>query len=416
MKVTIVSIGDELLIGQTVNTNASWLGKELSSLGVRIQEVLTISDDPLQILRAIENTESDLIIATGGLGPTKDDRTKKVLAQYFEMPLVLHEPTLKHIEAFFSRRKRPMLQANIEQAHLPEGCEILPNAWGTAAGMWFHREDLSVISLPGVPYEMKGIFTEEILPRIKERYSLNALFHRTVVTQGLGESFLAERLADWEESLEQLNLSLAYLPAPGIVKLRISSFRGAEDESLIEGKIQELHSLIPNLIVGYEEDTIAGVVGKMLSHMHATLGTVESCTAGNIASKMVEIPGSSDYFRGSLITYQTALKTALLDIPEAFIEQYDVVSEEVVLRMAEEGRKRLKTDYCLSTTGIMGPSRGDSKDEIGTVWIGIAGPSGVSAKRFSFGDMRSRNIEMATLSALNLLRLSMMGSKIEPLG
>jgi nicotinamide-nucleotide amidase len=410
MRVTLVSIGDELLIGQTVNTNASWLGRELSMIGARIQEVLTISDDQDHIRRAIEVTEADLIIVTGGLGPTKDDRTKKVLSKYFEMPLILHEPTLKHIEAFFARRNRPMLQANIEQAHLPEGCEILPNQWGTAAGMWFQGKGKSVISLPGVPYEMKGIFTEEILPRIRERYSLNAMYHRTIITQGLGESFLAELIAGWEESLEHLNLSLAYLPAPGIVKLRLGSFQGKQDEAVINEKIQELKILIPQLIIGYQDDTVEGVVGKMLTELKATLGTVESCTAGNIALKIVEIPGSSLYFRGSLLPYQTALKTALLDIPKAFIEQYDVVSEEVALRMAEEGRKRLKTDYCLSTTGIMGPSKGDSKVEIGTAWIGLAGPTAVIAMRFTFGDNRSRNIEMTTLAALNLLRLSLLES------
>jgi nicotinamide-nucleotide amidase len=410
MRVTLVSIGDELLIGQTVNTNASWLGRELSMIGARIQEVLTISDDQDHIRRAIEVTEADLIIVTGGLGPTKDDRTKKVLSKYFEMPLILHEPTLKHIEAFFARRNRPMLQANIEQAHLPEGCEILPNQWGTAAGMWFQGKGKSVISLPGVPYEMKGIFTEEILPRIRERYSLNAMYHRTIITQGLGESFLAELIAGWEESLEHLNLSLAYLPAPGIVKLRLGSFQGKQDEAVINEKIQELKILIPQLIIGYQDDTVEGVVGKMLTELKATLGTVESCTAGNIALKIVEIPGSSLYFRGSLLPYQTALKTALLDIPKAFIEQYDVVSEEIALRMAEEGRKRLKTDYCLSTTGIMGPSKGDSKVEIGTAWIGLAGPTAVIAMRFTFGDNRSRNIEMTTLAALNLLRLSLLES------
>jgi nicotinamide-nucleotide amidase len=408
MNVSIISIGDELLIGQTINTNASWLGKELSFMGVRVREVLTISDDPEQIRRAIELTEADLIFVTGGLGPTKDDRTKKVLAQYFDMPLSLHEPTLKHIEAFFARRNRPMLQANVEQAHLPKGCEILPNQWGTAAGMWFEGKGKSIISLPGVPYEMKGIFTEEIVPRLQTRYVLNTLFYRTVVTQGLGESFLAERIASWEESLEQLNLSLAYLPAPGIVKLRIGSLRGKEDEALIHLKIQELHELIPALIVGYEDDTVAGVVVKLLSKLQASLGTVESCTAGALASKIVEIPGSSEHFRGSLLTYQTALKTALLDIPKSFIDEFDVVSQEVAIRMAKEGRNRLNTDYCLSTTGIMGPSRGDSKDEIGTVWIGISGPNGTNAKRFSFGDNRTRNIEMATLSALNLLRLSLL--------
>lgn len=407
MKVSIVSIGDELLIGQTINTNASWLGLELSSIGARIVQVLTISDDPHQIIRAIELSESDLIIVTGGLGPTKDDRTKKVLANYFEMPLVHDATTLKHIEAFFARRNRPMLQANIDQALLPKGCEILPNQWGTAAGMWFEGKGKSLICLPGVPYEMKGIFSEEILPRLKKRFTLNALFHRTVITQGIGESFLAERIAKWEESLEQQNLSLAYLPSPGLVKLRIGSLRGSEDAALINLKMDELKTLIPEFIIGYEGDTVAGVVGDMLKKFQKTVGTVESCTAGNVASSLAGISGSSDYFRGALITYQTSLKTQLLNIPATFIDQYDVVSFEVAKRMAEEGRKQLRTDYCLSTTGIMGPSKGDSQEEIGTVWVGLAGPFGSDAKRFTFGDERSRNIDMTTLAALNFLRLAL---------
>lgn len=413
MRVSIVSIGDELLIGQTVNTNAAWLGKELSLLGARIQEVLTISDAPEHILRAIEITEADLIILTGGLGPTKDDRTKKVLAKYFDMPLVLHEPTLRHIEAFFARRNRPMLQSNIEQAHLPKACEILPNQWGTAAGMWFNGKGKSVISLPGVPYEMCGIFVEEIIPRIKERFTLNALYHRTVITQGMGESFLAERISTWENSLEKDALTLAYLPSPGQVKLRIGSFRGKKDEHLISRKIKELEQIIPSLIVGYGDDTIAGVVGQLLTKKGKTIGTVESCTAGNLASALVEIPKSSTYFRGSLLTYQTSLKTELLEIPSELIEEQDVVSEVVAKRMAERGRQILKTDYCLSTTGIMGPYLGDSKDAIGTVWIGIAGPKGVHAERYTFGDNRSRNIQMTTLAALNVLRLSLLSGTLD---
>ncbi|NBU91332.1 MAG: CinA family nicotinamide mononucleotide deamidase-related protein [Flavobacteriia bacterium] len=407
MNVRIISIGDELLIGQTVNTNAAWLGKELALLGARILEVWTISDDPKSIERALELNGADLILMTGGLGPTKDDRTKKVLANYFEMPLVLHEPTLAHISAFFERRNRPMLQANIDQALVPNGCEILANRWGTAVGMWFNAQGKSVISLPGVPYEMKGIFNEEIRPRIQARYSLNALFHRTIITQGLGESFLAERIAHWEESLEEAQLTLAYLPSPGLVKLRIGSYRGRSDEALIHSKIKELEELIPSLIVGYEEDTLASMVGRYLLEMGATLGTVESCTAGNLASALVEIPGSSAYFRGGLLTYQTSLKSELLDIPASIIASNDVVSETVAQRMAEAGRQRLKTDYCLSTTGIMGPSPGDSKEVVGTVWVGLATPKGLKTQKFTFGDDRSRNIEMTTLASLNMLRLTL---------
>jgi len=405
MIVTLISIGDELLIGQTVNTNASWLGRELSLMGARIKEVITISDDEHAIRNAIDNSQCDLYLVTGGLGPTKDDRTKKVLAEYFEMPLVLHEPTLQHIALFFERRNRPMLQANRDQALLPEGCEILPNTLGTAAGMWFQSQGKSVISLPGVPYEMKEIFIAEIAPRLQERFPLNALFHKTIVTQGMGESFLSERLADWEISLEMSGLTLAYLPSPGMVKLRIGSYRGKQDETLIHEKIAQLHTLIPELIVGYGQDTVASVVGQKLVNLGATMGTVESCTAGNLAAKIIEVPGSSAYFRGSFLTYQTAVKSELLGISSAFIEANDVVSEAVAKQMAIEGRKSLSVDYCLSTTGIMGPSKGDSVHPVGTVWVGLASANEVIAKCFTFGENRERNIEMASLYALNTLRL-----------
>ncbi len=408
MIVSIISIGDELLIGQTINTNAAWLGKELSLLGARIQQVLTISDDEHIIRKAIDESGADLCIVTGGLGPTKDDRTKKVLASYFDMPLVEHQETLDHITDFFARRNRPMLPANVDQALLPKGCEILPNRLGTAAGMWFKAKGKSVISLPGIPYEMKGIFQEEILPRLREKYSLNALYHKTIITHGTGESFLAERIAAWETSLEEAELSLAYLPSPGMVKLRIGSQKGKADALLIDQKISELLTLIPELIVGYGEDTLSSLVAKLLADQDKTIGTVESCTAGSLASSLVNHSGSSKYYRGSLLTYQTSMKSRLLGIEPEFIERYDVVSEEVVKRMAEAGKAKLNVDYCLSTSGIMGPSAGDSHHAVGTVWIGLATDRETIAKKFHFGDNRLRNIEMSTLAALNLLRLALL--------
>lgn len=410
MKVTLISIGDELLIGQTINTNASWLGQELSLIGAQIQKVLTIPDDENTIRLAIDELDCDLCIITGGLGPTNDDRTKKVLAQYFEMPLVLHEPTLRHIEAFFERRNRPMLDVNIEQAKLPLGCEILANEVGTAAGMWFTAKGKSVISLPGVPYEMKGIFTQEIVPKLKERFTLNSMYHETVLTHGLGESFLAKRIADWENDLSSKGLSLAYLPSPGLVKLRITSYKGNNEKSLIAHYIKQLQELIPELIIGYGDDTLSKVVGQLLFKLGLSIGTVESCTAGNIAQVLVNQPGSSEYFRGSLLTYQTSLKSELLGIDEARIDQFDVVSEEIAIEMAEAGRIKLGVDICISTTGIMGPTSGDSVHPVGTTWIGIATKNQVKAKKFKFGDNRQRNIDIATLSALNMVRMQLIGS------
>jgi len=408
MTVELISIGDELLIGQTVNTNAAWLGNQLAAMGAKITKTVTVPDQKNPILRAIQAIESDLCIVTGGLGPTNDDITKKLLADYFEMELVLHPPTLAHIEAFFSKRNRPMLPANIDQAKLPKGCEILPNRYGTAAGMWFTHEGKHIISLPGVPYEMKDIFDQEIRQRITERFQVNEMYHRTVLTHGIGESFLAQTIADWENALLADGLSLAYLPSPGLVKLRVSSPKGISEQAKVEHYLNALKSIIPKELFGVEQQTMAEVVGQSLKEQEKTIGTVESCTAGNLAAAMVEIPGSSDYFRGSLLTYQTLLKTELLDIPEDFIAANDVVSEAVAIRMAEAGRNKLSTDYCLSTTGIMGPSQGDSKDQVGTVWVGLSGPDGVMAKCFHFGDNRARNIEMTKLAALNLFSLTLL--------
>lgn len=408
MKVELISIGDELLIGQTINTNAAWLGQEISKIGGSVVKVTTISDDADAIVKAISELDSDLCIVTGGLGPTNDDLTKHILSKYFDRKLTLHEPTLKHIEEFFKRRNRPMLQANIDQAMLPEGCEILFNRMGTAAGMWFHEKNKSLISLPGVPFEMKGIFTEEIMPKIRERFSLNSLYHRTILTHGIGESFLAEKIKDWEQKLHDDKLSLAYLPSPGIVKLRITSHRGNAEKEIINAYIRELIDIIPTLVFGFEEETMGVALGNLLKNHKRTIGSVESCTAGNIASALVDVAGSSKYFSGSLLTYQTEMKTRLLGISQEFIQTHDVVSEEVAIEMAMRGKEKLKVDYCISTTGIMGPNAGDSQHPVGTVWVAIATPKKVFAQKFNFGDNRSRNLEMTTLASLNLVRLTLL--------
>lgn len=404
MKVEIITIGDELLIGQTINTNASWLGQELSLLGANISRVVTISDKSENIIRALEEIDADLCIITGGLGPTNDDITKHVLAQYFDSKLVLHSDTLSHIETFFKKRNRPMLQVNIEQALLPSDCEILQNRLGTAAGMWFDKNGKSVISLPGVPYEMKTIFSEEIVPKLIERFTLNSLYHKTIITHGIGESFLADKIIEWERKLSKQGLTLAYLPSPGIVKLRISSPIGKKDFETIEEFIKELEHLIPENIIGFENDTMSGVTGALLKKHGLSVGSVESCTAGAIASTFVENPGSSSYFHGSLLTYQTSMKVSLLGIPADFITEHDVVSEDVAKAMAHKAKEILGCSICVSTTGIMGPDAGDSKQSVGTVWIGLATSNGVTSKKFIFGENRSRNIKMTTLAAINMVR------------
>ena len=336
MNIELLSIGDELLIGQTINTNAAWIGQEMSLIGARIIRTTIISDTTEAIQSSLDSIDSntDCIIITGGLGPTKDDITKHTLCTYFNTRLEVHLPTLKKIEDYFFKRNRPMLEANIQQAELPLNCVILNNNYGTAAGMWFEEKGKIFISLPGVPYEMKGIMLEEVIPRLKEKFSLKSIYHKTALTQGIGESFLAEIIYNWENSIRSNNLSLAYLPSPGLVKLRITSYRGEEDKKTIDAYFDELKNLIPEALYGFENDSLPQIIGEMLRTRKMTIGTVESCTSGLLASQICSISGASDYFMGSLLTYSNSLKIGLADVSPENIEKFGAVSEEVVKEMA----------------------------------------------------------------------------------
>jgi nicotinamide-nucleotide amidase len=410
MNVIVVSIGDELLIGQTVNTNASWIGQEISKLGGNVIEGLTISDKAQDILTTVDYAliTSDVVIITGGLGPTKDDITKHTLANYFETELEIHQPTLEKITSYFTMRNRPMLESNIQQAELPKNCTILTNNYGTAAGMWFEKNGKIVISLPGVPYEMKGIMTEEVFPRMKERFKLNSMYHKTILTQGIGESFLAEKLTDWENRVRAEGFGLAYLPSPGIVKLRISSPNGDKDKGKIENYLSEVKNTLPEAVFGYENETLPEIIGNLLRDRNLKIGTVESCTSGLLANQIVTISGASDYFEGSLLTYSYKLKEEILGISNSTLLDNGAVSEIVALQMAEQGLKKLNVDICLSTTGIAGPAGGTEDKPVGLVWIGLATKNGLKAKKFQFGDNRERNIQMTVLSALNWLRYELL--------
>jgi nicotinamide-nucleotide amidase len=409
MNVIVISIGDELLIGQTVNTNASWIGQEISKIGGNILEGLTISDKAQEILTTVEYSinKADVIIITGGLGPTKDDITKHTLASYFDTELEIHQPTLDKITAYFSMRKRPMLESNIQQAALPKDCTILSNNYGTAAGMWFEKNGKIVISLPGVPYEMKGIMSEEVFPRMKERFQLNSMYHKTILTQGIGESFLAEQLTEWENRVRAEGFGLAYLPSPGIVKLRISSPNGEQDKAIIEDYLSELKNTLPEAVFGYENETLPEIIGKILRENNLKIGTVESCTSGLLANQIVSVSGASDYFEGSLLTYSYKLKEEILGISKTTLRENGAVSEIVALQMAEKGLEKLEVDICLSTTGIAGPLGGTEDKPVGLVWIGLATKNGVKARKFQFGDNRERNLQMTVLSALNWLRFEL---------
>jgi nicotinamide-nucleotide amidase len=406
MKAELISIGDELLIGQTINTNASWLGQLFSANGISVHRVIAISDDQEEIKRTVTAAMAncELVIITGGLGPTKDDITKHTLCELFDTTLEIHIPTLQKIELFFSKRNRPMLDSNIRQAELPVGCTILPNDYGTAAGMWFEQEASIVISLPGVPYEMKGIVNEQVMPRLRERFALKSIYHQTILTQGLGESFLAERIAEWENRVRALGFGLAYLPSPGMVKLRITSPNGVEDKPVIDAFFDEIYSELPHYVYGVESQTLSEVIGLICQEKKVSIGTIESLTGGAVAQDIVRQPGASAYFKGSIVAYDPAVKISLVDVSSESIEANGLVSEEIARVMAEQGRKKLNVDYCISTTGVAGPDGGTEDIPVGTVWIAIAGPSRTFVQHFRFGDDRERNIKMTVLTTLNLLR------------
>jgi len=409
MNIEILAIGDELLIGQTINTNASWLGQELSKIGARITRSLVIADDKNRILEALDQCypETNCVIITGGLGPTKDDITKHTLCEYFETKLEIHQPTLAKIEAYFASRNRPMLESNILQAALPVDCEILANNYGTAAGMLFEKNGRYCVSLPGVPYEMKGIVTEELIPRLMQRFQLKAMYHYTALTQGIGESFLAEQISDWEDRIRERGFGLAYLPSPGLVKLRITSYEGKEDQADIMEFFQELATRLPEAVFGYESDSLPEVCGRLLTENQFSIGTVESCTSGLLAQQITSVSGASDYFMGSLLTYSNDLKHRLCDVSVNSILSEGAVSEQVAMEMAENGAKKLGVDVCISTTGIAGPTGGSIDKPVGLVWIGLSISGKTVAKKFQFGDNRERNIQMTVLCALNWLRFEL---------
>ncbi len=411
MNAEIISIGDELLIGQTINTNAAWLGEQLAMNGIKVTNAVTISDSESAIRGALDQAMSraKLILMTGGLGPTKDDITKKVLADYFNSSMRIDEQVLNQVKTFFEKRNRPMLDVNLEQAEVPENCVVLVNRYGTAPGMWFENEGIVLISMPGVPYEMKGIFSEEVLPRILKVFPHANLYHVTVQTQGKGESFLAEEIKDWENELREEGFDLAYLPSPGLVKLRITSYRGEVDKERIEDFIARLVDANPKLVFGFGEDTLPLVIGKLLNASGQTVGTVESLTVGSLAAYIGEVSGASNYLKGGLITYWEGVKKSLVAVTDVQLENDGVVSETVARTMALNGKDRLGVDWCISTTGFAGPTGGTEITPIGTVCIAIAGPDRVVSRTFLFGDNRQRNIQMTNLAALNYLRCEILG-------
>jgi nicotinamide-nucleotide amidase len=409
MKATIVTIGDEILIGQIIDTNSGFIAKSLDRIGVEINEMISISDDKQHILDTFAKLQNkvDLVIITGGLGPTKDDVTKKTFCDYFEDELIVDQAVLAHvtqlIEGFY---KRTITQINKDQALVPSRCTILHNQVGTAPGMWMKKENTVFVSLPGVPFEMKYLVENEIIPKVVKEYNRPYIIHKTILTYGQGESMVAERIEDWENSLPEF-IKLAYLPAPGRVRLRLSA-RGKDKELLeqaIESYVVSLDAIINDIIVGFEEDeTIEVLVGKLLANQQKTVATAESCTGGQIAASLASVAGASSYFKGSVVAYATEAKINVLDIPEELIEEFSVVSAEVAKAMALSVKKLFNTDYAIATTGNAGPTKGDEKAELGSVFIALATPNEVIVEEFNFGQPREKVIDRAVIKSLEILK------------
>ena len=413
MKCELISVGDELLIGQTINTNASWLGEQLNNLGFTIANGLVISDQKKDIVNALNQAEnrSDIVLITGGLGPTNDDITKHTLTEYFNTTLELDKEIEQNIIDYFTNRNLPILQTNKDQALIPKACQVLPNSRGSASGMWFEKNGVIFISLPGVPYEMKGIMNDHVFTKLLAlKGEGSVVINRTVRTHGMGESFLAEVIKSWENNLLKDDLKLAYLPSPGIVKLRISIIGKdkASSEEKLNYYVSELIKLIPDQIYGYGNASMEGVVGELLKENNRTLSTAESCTGGNVSKMLTSISGSSSFFNGSIVSYSNQSKSELLDVNEQNIEKYGAVSQQVVEQMAANVRLKFNSDFGISTSGIAGPSGGTTEKPVGTVWIAVANKDKVVSKKLNLGYNRERNIHVSSLSVLNLLRLELL--------
>lgn len=408
MKAAIVTIGDEILIGQITDTNSGYIAKALDKIGIQTYEMLSISDDKQHIITTFELLQDkvDLVVITGGLGPTKDDITKKTFCEYFDDELVLDQKVLKHvteiIEGFF---KRKITQLNIDQALVPSKCTVLFNKVGTAPGMWIKKRNTLFISLPGVPFEVKNIVENELIPKLITTYERPFIIHKTLLTYGMGESMVAERIETWENNLPEF-IKLAYLPNPGRVRLRLTA-RGTDEEMLksaITQNVQSLTEIIGDIIVGYDEgETIEVIISRLLIQNNKTISVAESCTVGKIASGLASLSGASNYFKGSLITYATDTKVSILGVSKQTIDTNSVVSAEVASEMAMGVQKLYKTDYSIATTGNAGPNMAESTAEVGTVFIAIATPQGVFVEQFNLGQPREKVIERATNKAFEML-------------
>lgn len=412
MRADIITIGDEILIGQIIDTNSAWIATQLGLAGITIRRKYSIGDRRQEILEAVAESaqKSHITIITGGLGPTKDDITKHVLAELFHSKLVRDHETYARVERMMARRGIEFNSLNQSQALVPECCTILPNTKGTAPGMWFETpEGHVVVSLPGVPYEMEALMSESVVPKIMERFSLRAVVHKTAITFGLAESMMAELIATWEEQLPP-HLHLAYLPSPSQLRLRLSAYEVErnEAEAEIEQQFATLLPILGEYFVGWEETTVQSAVAQLLLDKGATLAAAESCTGGALSAKFTAMSGASEYFWGGVVSYDNSVKEKVLGVSRENLERYGAVSEQVARQMAEGVRRLCGTTYGLSTTGIAGPTGGTPEKPVGTVWMAVATPKGTFTHLFRGGTQRAQNIERAAATAINMLRLKLL--------
>ncbi|MBS1765668.1 MAG: competence/damage-inducible protein A [Bacteroidetes bacterium] len=402
----LISIGDELLIGQVVNTNAPWISRQLNTAGFAVKQITVVSDNENEIISALDSARQrvDVILITGGLGPTKDDLTKIVLCKYFNTHLVFDPQAYKDIESIFKARGREVTATNRTQAELPASCIPIYNKNGTAPGMWFNDNGKIFVSMPGVPFEMESMVTDFVIPKLRQELKTTPVIHKTILTQGIGESYLSDMIAEWENNLPS-HLKLAYLPAAGMVRLRLTGMGEVDNlEEEMNLQLTTLKKIITPYIYGEGEETLASIIGKLLCDKGKTVATAESCTGGYIAHLITSVPGSSDYFLGSIVSYSNDIKIQELGVSSDTLLRKGAVSEEVAIQMAEGIRKKFKTDYAISTTGIAGPSGGSEEKPVGTVWIAVADEKSTITKKFLLGTNRSRVIQVASETALNQLR------------
>ena len=409
MNAEIITIGDEILIGQIIDTNSAFLGKEFNKIGVSVYQITSVQDEKEHILKALKEAEdnADIIIVTGGLGPTKDDITKHTFCEYFNDSLVLNEEVLAHVEYLFEKYiNTPISDLNRNQAMVPSKCTVLKNEFGTAPGMWMERNRKVFVSLPGVPYEMKALIRNEVLPKLRARFKFPYIQHKTLLTYGLGESTIANRIEDFEDNLPDF-IKLAYLPSLGRVRLRLSGKH--IDKELLQNEIEKQVNLlkpqVEDIFVGFEEDlSLEALIGKQLTEKGKTLAIAESCTGGTIVQAFTANAGASKYLKGSVVTYATESKIEVLGVSKDIIEEHSVVSAPVAEAMAKQVLELYKSDYAISTTGNAGPSKGDADAEVGTVYIGIATKDSVYSEKFKFSNHREKTIKKATNKAFEMLQ------------